>query len=110
MGKISINLTPFMGVNSSILVGQSQGKYARMVLQLDEVDRWLLNDGELQVEFQIPNGISSVNTSFLIGLLGPTLMHCGNDTFKARISFESKNYDVVGDVDEFLRHMKMYMK
>lgn len=110
MDKLYINLTPFQSLRGNILVGKMAGEYARMLLKLDEVDKWVKKNPNLEVEIQFPDGVGAITDSFLKGLLQGTFDTLGYDTFVARIKFHTNNEvlgeDFESDISEFIQLMK----
>jgi hypothetical protein len=111
MGEIlHINLTPFKSLKSNVLVGRISGEYARTILALDDVDRWIMNSTDLKVEFQLPDEVYVVNDSFLKGLLQKTYNKLGHDLFVSRVRFFTNNEalkpELQDDIDDFIEVLK----
>ena len=81
-----------------------------MILRLDEVDQWVKKNQDLEIEFQFPESIWTVNDSFLKGLLQQTFLNLGSDTFVARVKFYSTNEvlkaNLKNDIDRFIYVIK----
>lgn len=101
--KLYINLTPFKSLNSNVLVGRMNGQYARMVLNLDTVDRWVIFNKYLEVELQLPDDVYVVNDSFLKGLLQETYKSIGHDAFVARVKFTTNNEVLKQELDREIK-------
>lgn len=101
--KLYINLTPFKSLNSDVLFGRINGHYARMVLNLDSVDRWIIFNKYLEVELQFPDDVYVVNDSFLKGLLQETYKSIGHDAFVARVKFTTNNEVLKPELDREIK-------
>jgi len=101
--KLYINLTPFKSLNSDVLFGRMNGHYARMVLNLDTVDRWIIFNKYLEVELQFPDDVYVVNDSFLKGLLQETYKSIGHDAFVARVKFTTNNEVLKPELDREIK-------
>lgn len=95
MEIISINLSQFVLPGSTVLYGRLTGEHARTILHLDEVDLMLKKNSRVEVEFHFPEGLTSVNDSFMSGLLSKTFKAVGSDTFVARVKFVSRDEHVL---------------
>lgn len=89
MSKKIIDLTKFRGNKSSLFTGRPQGLEAREVLKLDELDK----NKDLEIIFEIPEGTTSFNPSFYLGLLYPSFKVLGIDGFSSKYTFEIKTID-----------------
>jgi Cdc6-like AAA superfamily ATPase len=103
--KLQINLGQFKS-EDGILIGRLNGMHARMILRLDELDKLVKKDRNIEVELFIPNDILKISDSFLIALIQETLNTLDNDTFTSRISFKSDNEEVKKYLDGFLKFLK----
>ena len=101
--KLYINLTPFKSLNSDVLFGRMNGHYARMVLNLDTVDRWIIFNKYLEVELQFPDDVYVVNDSFLKGLLQETYKSIGHDAFVSRVKFTTNNEVLKPELDREIK-------
>lgn len=63
----------FSTFNSRVLVGRPRGEQAREKFALDKID----SKGE-QVHVVVPTNIYSVNSSFFLGLFGPSIVLSGS--------------------------------
>lgn len=84
MNKIDIDLTKFKGQKSSLYTGRPQGQAAREELNLDEKDKKV----GVKYVFLIPEGTTSFNPSFYLGLLYKSYKYLGLDGFKDKYSFD----------------------
>ncbi len=91
MTKSEINLSKFKGQKSSIFTGRPQGEAARAELHLDIIDK----DDDLFVVFIIPEGTTSFNPSFYLGLLYKSLKSLGIEGFKNKYTFDIRVSDSV---------------
>jgi hypothetical protein len=67
---------------SEVISGRDCGEEFRKRYQLDKVDA---APGEVQVS--IPTEVVSMNTSFFLGLFGPSVKHLGREGFLAKYKF-----------------------
>lgn len=81
--KRDIDLSKYRGNKSSIYTGRPQGYGVRRELNLDEVDL-----SEDEVVFIIPEGTTSLNPSFYLGLLFDSYKKLGLDQFHKKYSFQ----------------------
>lgn len=79
-----IDLGKYKGNRSSLFTGRPQGEVARKELGLDEIDR----DNEIEVLLTIPEGTTSFNPSFYLGLLYKSIKYLGVNSFKNKYVFE----------------------
>ena len=79
-----IDLTKFKGSSSSVFTGRPQGEMARKSLNLD------LKDKEFDTAYSliIPEGTSSFNPSFYLGLLFKSIQFLGEKEFHKKYSFD----------------------
>jgi hypothetical protein len=80
--KIDIDLVKFRGNKSSVFTGRPQGYDVRKELKLDELDT-----SEDVIVFTIPEGTTSFNPSFYLGLLFDSYKTLGVDGFNSKYSF-----------------------
>lgn len=88
---VYINLSQFKSSRANIMLGRKMGEYARLILKLDEVDQLVKKNPKLEIEFQFPDEVYTINDSFFKGLLDTTFKTLGYDTFKARVRFYTNN-------------------
>jgi len=83
-----IDLLKFRGNDSSLFTGRTQGEAARKELKLDSNDKI----GQ-EIIFIIPDGTSSFNPSFYLGLLYDSIKYLGFDEFEKLYTFEIADDD-----------------
>lgn len=79
---MEIDLNKFKNSGSRVLSGRNEGKKAREKLNLDSVD----NDAE-NVSVIFPEDIISLNSSFFLGLFGPSVRNLGENEFVKKYTF-----------------------
>ena len=84
-----IDLTKFRGAKSSLYTGRPQGKEAREELKLDSFDK----RNDIKVIFEIPEGTTSFNPSFYLGLLYDSYKQLDLEGFSNKYSFDIKSTD-----------------
>jgi len=80
--KKVINLSEYKELDSSVFAGRYQGELVRQILDLNQFDHSIQ-----VVEFIIPEGTSSFNTSFYIGLLYDSFKKLGVKKFEQKYFF-----------------------
>lgn len=83
LNKIEIDLLKFRGGKSTIFTGRPQGRDVRKELKLSDLDR----KDDTEIVFVIPEGTTSFNPSFYLGLLFDSYKYLGVDKFKDKYSF-----------------------
>jgi hypothetical protein len=78
-----ISLSSFRGKQSSIFTGRPEGKTARTVLNLDHLD----HEQDVKIIFDIPEGTTSFNPSFFLGLLFDSFKNLGIEGFHSKYAF-----------------------
>src|SRR4051812_5968088 len=81
---ITYNLYKYRGNNSSIFTGRPQGYEAREDLNLDDTD----SDPNKKIIFIIPEGTTSLNPSFYLGLLFDSYKKLGAEGFNKKYKFQ----------------------
>lgn len=82
---MEINLSKFGG---PVFVGRANGAAVRARLNLDALD----TDGR-PVEVSIPDGTYSVNSSFFLGMFGPSISHFGSrEAFLSHYHFSAPEH------------------
>lgn len=89
MTKKIIDLVQFRGNKSTLFTGRPQGMAARAVLKLDEYDK----NENLEIIFEIPDGTTSFNPSFYLGLVYHSYKNLGVEKFSEKYKFEIKTLD-----------------
>jgi hypothetical protein len=89
MNEIKYNLEKFRGQRSTLFTGRPQGLQARTELKLDESDK----DKTTKVVLIIPEGTTSFNPSFYLGLLFKSYEKLGIEGFHKKYSFKIDTQD-----------------
>lgn len=89
MTKSEIDLSKFRGQKSSLFTGRPQGQTAREELKLDRIDK---ND-DASIVLIIPEGTTSFNPSFYLGLLYKSYKALGIEGFKNKYTFDIRISD-----------------
>jgi len=80
-----------------VYVGRPQGEQARLTLKIDDLDQ-----NDVQIKIIIPNNTYSVNSSFFLGLLAPTVQLAGSkEKFKDKFSFEGPK-EILAEFDGYI--------
>jgi len=82
---MKINLENFDEKAMQILAGREKGAEIRNRLGLDKIDK-----NQEHVEITIPENLYSINSSYFLGLFGPSVRSLGEAGFK-------ENYTFTGD-------------
>jgi hypothetical protein len=64
----------FAKLGGPVYVGRPNGEAARRKLLVDELDR-----AKEVVEVYVPDGTYSINSSYFLGLFGPSVVHFGSE-------------------------------
>ena len=67
MNQITIDLNRFRSSKSAVFAGRERGNEVRKILTDEE-----LNKAD-EISFIVPNDVSAMNSSFILGLLGETI-------------------------------------
>lgn len=81
-----INLDEYRSNGSKVFAGRERGKLARQRAGLDQIDQT-----DTTVLVRVPEDIYSVNSSFFLGMFGPSIRRLGGEEFRRRFSFEGKD-------------------
>lgn len=79
-----IELAKFRGNRSSIFTGRPQGQAAREELKLNGID----NQKDIEIIFEVPDGTTSFNPSFYLGLLYHSFENLGIENFDIKYKFD----------------------
>lgn len=79
---MEIDLNNFKNPNSRVLSGRKEGLKVREKLNLDSIDK-----NEQKVTVIIPDDIISLNSSFFLGLFGPSVRLLNEFSFKNKYEF-----------------------
>lgn len=78
-----IDLKKYRGNASTIFTGRPQGEEARRDLKLDDLDK----SSDLEIQFVIPEGTTSFNPSFYLGMLYHSYKNLGINGFSEKYKF-----------------------
>lgn len=95
-----INLK-FKNPSSKVLSGRKEGKDLRDKLTLDTVD---YNSEVINVNF--PDDIISLNSSFFLGLFGPSVRNLGKEEFEKKYIFNCPKFIISSINDGIERALK----
>lgn len=107
MEKVKVSLIKYRGSNSTMFTGRPQGEEVRETLNLDTLD----NDDTIVV-LEIPEGTTSFNPSFFLGLLFDSISNLGIERFEQKYKFDFSLVDsdfkeiIEDDIEEGMRHAK----
>ena len=79
---MEINLSNHIKENSKVLSGRLEGKNVRTKMQLDTED-----EASEVVNITFPDDVISLNSSFFLGLFGPSVRRLGREKFKEKYNF-----------------------
>ena len=91
------------GSNSTVFTGRDTGESVRKKLELDSWDKKLKKNDDMRVIFLVPPGTTSLNPSFLLGLLYKSFKSFGSkEEFekKYELIFEDKDPDVISVLED----------
>ena len=80
-----------------VLSGRTKGEKIRKELQLQTIDK----EAE-PIAVEVPLGVVSMNSSFFLGLFGPSVRQLGAENFKRKYMFKARPA-VVEDVNRGIR-------
>lgn len=102
MRKI-INLEKFMEDGAKVLSGRDTGILARMSEELEEFDK----EKDSICKVVIPKQIWSLNSSFFLGLFGPSIRSLGEAGFRNKYEFDyNGNNEIKNDVEQGIEDAK----
>ena len=78
-----IDLGQYHQPGTILLSGRPKGVALRQKLNLDKLD----DQEEVQVEIAVPSEIVSLNSSFFLGLFGPSVRNLGEYGFRKKYTF-----------------------
>ncbi len=81
-----IDLDEYRSNDSKVFAGRERGKLARQRADLDQIDHT-----DTTVLVRVPEDIYSINSSFFLGMFGPSIRRFGGEEFRRRFSFEGKD-------------------
>ena len=78
----------FNDLGGPVYAGRPRGELARKRLRLDSLDQ-----SSVPVEVIIPDETYSLNSSFFLGLFGPSVVHCkSRDGFLEKYHFQGPDF------------------
>ncbi|MBA3342484.1 MAG: DUF4325 domain-containing protein [Gemmatimonadaceae bacterium] len=87
------DLNTYRSAGSRVFAGRDRGREVRIKAMLDDMD---IEPGE--VEVSVPADVFSVNSSFFLGLFGPSIRSLGGPGFRAKYRFVGRDISrVVND-------------
>lgn len=84
--KTVLDLDRFRSGGSRVFAGRDRGIRVREAMKLDEIDR----EPEAEVEVIVPTDVFSVNSSFFLGLFGPSIRSLGAERFREVYQFSGR--------------------
>lgn len=85
----------FSDLGGPVYAGRPRGERARKQLKLDEQDK-----NGLVVNVRVPDDIYSLNSSFFLGLFGPSVIYFGNrNDFLKKYVFNAPSF-VIDEIDK----------
>lgn len=84
--RTRLDLNEFRSGGSRVFAGRERGSKVREVMKLDELDQ---APGS-EVEVVVPDDVFSVNSSFFLGLFGPSIRALGPERFRQVYSFTGR--------------------
>lgn len=91
----------FKNPNSKVLSGRKEGKEFRDKIDLDNIDK---NSDVVNVIF--PDDIISLNSSFFLGLFGPSVRYLGKEKFEQKYTFTCPDFIINSINDGIERALK----
>lgn len=86
MTTVTIDLDDYRTPGVRVFAGRDRGNAVRLEVKLEELDM----DPDVEVEVHVPEDISSVNTSFFLGLFGDSIRQIGPGRFREKYRFTGK--------------------
>ena len=96
----TIDLNDYRSAGSRVFAGRDRGRKVREAARLDDHDK-----KRDVIEVRVPEDVFSINSSFFLGMFGPSIRTLGEDGFQKRYKFTGKDIGrVIRDgIDEALR-------
>lgn len=87
---VTVDLTQHRGKDTTLYTGRPEGKRVRVALNLDSLD-----ESKSQINVIVPDGTTSIKSSFFLGLFYKSILKLGLDGFilKYKFIFETGNED-----------------
>jgi hypothetical protein len=99
---MTIDLSKFKNAKSRVLSGREEGKKVRSKLKLDQLDK-----SAEKVTILIPSEIISLNSSFFLGLFGPSVRNLGEIGFEQKYIFSCSDVIMRSVKDGITRALKI---
>lgn len=95
-----IDLANYRSPDVRVFAGRERGAKVREAAKVDELD-----GVDEVVEVRVPDDLFSVNSSFFLGMFGPSIRFLGETEFRRRYRFVGKNIQRVTEecIKEALR-------
>lgn len=78
-----IDLGKYRKPGERVLSGRQNGKTLRNELKIDDLDKKISEN----IEIFVPEDIYSLNSSYFLGLFGPSVRKLGEEKFKQKYTF-----------------------
>lgn len=95
----NINLEQFRNPGSKVFSGRIQGKETREKLDLDRLDE---EKGTIII-ITIPKDTWSFNSSYFLGLFGPSIRKLGKEDFEQKFRFVCDNDEINEDIKQGIK-------
>lgn len=93
-----VSLERYRSEGVRVFAGRERGEEVRRKAELDILDE---RTDVSVIEVLVPLDVFSVNSSFFLGMFGPSVRKLGERGFRAKYRFSGK--DISGTVDEGIR-------
>lgn len=105
INRININLEKFRGNNSTLYYGRFKGETVRVELLLNNKDKDIF-----KYNFIIPDGTTSFNPSFYLGLLSDSIEKLGFEKFNNKYQFVilSNNPNIISVINDNINDGEKY--
>jgi len=81
-----IDLGVYRSPESRVYAGRARGEQVRKATKLDDIDQT-----QRSVHVIVPADVFSINTSFFLGMFGPSIRALGAELFRRKYVFEGKS-------------------
>lgn len=86
MRTVRVDLGEHRSGGSRVFAGRDRGSNVRNQNKLDKLDK----EGKV-VEVFVPEDVFSINSSFFLGMFGPSIRQLGEEEFRRRYRFVGKD-------------------
>ena len=87
----------FRDLGGPVYIGRPKGEATRKKFRLDEIDR-----SETQVIIEIPDDIYSINSSYFLGMFGPSIKFAGSrEAFLKKFKFSASDA-ILSKIDKYI--------